>query len=152
MSDFDFLVGTWDVVNHWRRDFLDPASDWEEFPAVSHATRHFDGSANFDEIDFPTKGFGGLTLRLYQPETEQWSLYWASKRTGRLFPPVVGRWVGDRGEFYGDDTHDDRPVRVRFIWTRAGAESARWEQAYSLDGEQSWLTNWTMDLTRRSAN
>lgn len=152
MNDFDFLVGTWDVVNRWRRDFLDPRSEWEEFPAVSHATRHFDGGANFDEIDFPTKGFAGLTLRLYDPETQQWSLYWASRRTGRLFPPVTGRWTGDRGEFYGDDTHDEQPVRVRFTWEKAVAGSPRWEQAFSVDGGQSWLTNWTMELTARTAS
>lgn len=57
-----------------------------------------------------------------------------------------------RGEFYGDDTHDDRPVRVRFTWTKGGAGSAGWERAFSVDGEQTWLTNWTMDLTRRSAS
>ena len=62
MNDFDFLTGTWDVANRWRTDFLDAASPWEEFPAVSRATRHFDGAASFDEITFPTKGFAGLTL------------------------------------------------------------------------------------------
>lgn len=97
INDFDFLVGTWDVTNRWRTDFLDEASDWEEFPAVSHATRHFDGGASFDEITFPTKGFAGLTLRLYDRERGEWSLYWASARTGTLFPPVVGRFSGGRG-------------------------------------------------------
>ena len=52
----------------WRTDFLDETSEWEEFPGVSRASRHFGGAANFDEIDFPTKGFSGLTLRLYDPE------------------------------------------------------------------------------------
>ena len=62
MNDFDFFTGTWDVANRWRTDFLDPGSQWEEFPGVSHASRHFGGNANFDEITFPTKGFSGLTL------------------------------------------------------------------------------------------
>lgn len=149
MNDFDFLTGTWDVTNRRRTDFLDEASEWEEFPAVSRATRHFGGAANFDEIEFPTKGYAGLTLRLYDTEREEWSLYWASKRDGRLTPPVVGRFTGGRGEFFGDDEYEGKQIRVRFLWTDITATSARWEQAFSLDGEKTWLTNWTMDSTRR---
>ncbi|MCW2879746.1 MAG: hypothetical protein JWQ95_3846 [Sphaerisporangium sp.] len=149
MNDFDFLTGSWDVANRWRTDFLDETSEWEEFPAVSHASRHFDGGANFDEITFQTKGFAGLTLRLYDPERQEWSLYWSSKRTGKLFPPVVGRFTDGRGEFYGDDTHAGKEIRARFIWSGITETSARWEQAFSMDGEKTWITNWIMDLTRR---
>jgi hypothetical protein len=149
MNHFDFLNGTWDVTNRWRTDFLDATSEWEEFPAVSHASRHFDGGANFDEITFPTKGFAGLTLRLYDPEGEQWSLYWSSKRTGTLFPPVVGRFTDGRGEFYGDDTHAGTDIRARFIWSDITEVSARWEQAFSVDGGKTWVTNWIMEFTRR---
>jgi hypothetical protein len=48
MNDFDFVTGTWDIANRWRTNFLDPGSEWEEFPGVSHASRHFDGNANLD--------------------------------------------------------------------------------------------------------
>ena len=124
MNDFDFLAGTWDVANRWRSDFLDETSAWEEFPAISRATRHFDGAASFDEITFPTKGFAGLTLRLYDPAAGQWSLYWASKRTGTLFPPVTGRFTDGVGEFYGEDTYQGTPVRVRFLWSGITGDAA----------------------------
>ncbi|MFI6506399.1 hypothetical protein ACIBCT_02240 [Streptosporangium sp. NPDC050855] len=149
MNDFDFLAGTWDVANRRRTDFLDETSEWEEFPAVSRASRHFEGGASFDEITFPTKGFTGLTLRLYDVEREQWSLYWSNSRTGTLFPPVVGRFTDGRGEFHGDDTHAGRQVRARFVWSDVTERSARWEQAFSLDGGVTWVTNWIMELTRR---
>ncbi|MFB9839421.1 hypothetical protein [Actinoallomurus acaciae] len=150
MNDFDFLTGTWDVANRWRTDFLDAASPWEEFPGVTHASRHFAGGANFDEIEFPTKGFAGLTLRLYDTERREWSLYWANRRTGTLFPPVTGRFADGRGEFFGDDTHAGRPVRVRFVWSDVTEDSARWEQAFSVDAEATWVTNWVMEFTRRA--
>jgi hypothetical protein len=150
MNDFDFFTGSWDVVNKWRRSFLDPGSDWEEFPGVTHASRLFDGAANFDEITFPTKGFSGLTLRLYNPESGDWSLYWASKRTGTLMPPVAGRFTGGRGEFYGDDVYEGKDVRARYIWSDITPRSAHWEQAFSVDDGQTWLTNWIMDCTRRA--
>ncbi|WP_433888757.1 hypothetical protein [Streptomyces sp. CA-111067] len=150
MNDFDFLTGDWDVANRRLLDFLDGDSGWEEFPGTSRASRHFGGAANFDEIDFPTKGTAGLTIRLYDPERELWSLYWASKTTGTLFPPVTGRFAGGRGEFSGEDSYEGKPVGVRFVWSGITAGAARWEQAFSVDGGSTWLTNWVMDLTRRA--
>jgi hypothetical protein len=149
MNDFDFLTGTWDVANRWRTEFLDPDSEWEEFPGISHASRHFDGGANFDEITFPSKGFSGLTLRLYNPDTGQWSLYWASNLTGVLFPPVRGQFKDGVGEFSGEDRHNDAPILTRFRWSGITADSAHWEQAYSADSGETWVDNWYMDLTRR---
>ena len=52
--------------------------------------------------------------------------------------------------FYADDQHEGRPVRCRFIWSDISATTARWEQAFSVDGEQTWETNWIMDFTRAS--
>ena len=89
-------------------------------------------------------------MRLYNPATRQWSLYWASQRTGTLFPPVTGCFSGGVGEFYGDDTHHGTPVRARFIWSGITGASAHWEQAFSTDDGQTWITNWLMDLTRRA--
>ncbi|MGW3100671.1 hypothetical protein [Streptomyces sp. NPDC001100] len=150
--DFDFLHGEWEVVNRRLTDFLQPGSGWEEFTGVSHCRPLFDGAANVDEIDMPYLGSKGLTLRLFDRETELWSLNWSSSRSGKLFPPVTGRFEGDRGEFYGDDTHDGKEVRVRFVWSGVSASGARWEQAFSVDGGASWVTNWTMDFTRPRAS
>lgn len=147
-GDFDFLIGTWDVAN---RTLVSLDSDeWDEYPAVAtcHGTL-FNGAANQDEIIFPTKGVSGLTLRLYDPERDEWSIHWASSRTGRLSPPMVGGFDADgRGEFYGDDEYEGKPIPCRFIWSRITPVSARWEQAYSFDGGQTWRTNWIMSLSR----
>jgi hypothetical protein len=148
--DFDFFHGEWEVLNRRRTDLLDPDSGWEEFPATSHCRPFFDGAANVDEIDMPYLGSKGLTLRLFDRESEQWSLNWSSSGSGKLFPPVIGRFEGDRGEFYGDDTHDGKDVRVRFVWSGVSGGSARWEQAFSVDGGETWVTNWVMEFTRAS--
>jgi len=150
--DFDFFHGEWDVAHRRRTDFLDADSDWEEFGATSRCWSLFDGAANIDEMAVPAQGWTGLTLRLFDPENAQWSLNWSSSRSGKLFPPVIGQFTGERGEFYGDDTHDGKDVRVRFVWSGISATTARWEQAFSVDGEKTWLTNWVMDFTRRSAS
>ena len=149
MNDFDFLAGTWNINNRRLVKALAGSDEWDEFPSRCVAGRHFDGGASFEEITFPTKGFSGLTVRVFNPQTRQWSIYWANSTQGVLgMPPMVGSFDGDRGEFYADDSHEGTPVRCRFVWTVLGADSCRWEQAFSVDGEQTWETNWTMDFTR----
>ncbi|MFF8938199.1 hypothetical protein ACF08O_26505 [Streptomyces paradoxus] len=148
--DFDFFHGDWEVRHRRRTAFLAPDSDWEEFPGTSHCRPLFDGAANVDEVDMPLLSAKGATLRLFDPVTERWSLNWASSVSGTLFPPVFGRFEGGRGEFHGDDTHDGKDVRVRFVWSGVSAASARWEQAFSVDGGDTWLTNWIMEFTRPS--
>ena len=150
MNDFDFLVGTWSVANRRLTKRLVGSDDWEEFPGESTAVKVWDGAANFDQIDFPTKGWRGLTLRLYDPAREEWSLYWSNSRDGLLgLPPVVGRFAEDgTGSFYADEEQEGQQVRVRYLWSGITDTTARWEQAFSPDGERTWETNWIMDMTR----
>lgn len=145
--DFDFLAGRWSVRNRRLATRLRHADDWSEFQATSLCEPRLGGSANIEQLDFPTLGFSGLTVRLFDTAARRWSNYWINSRDGRLTPPVVGGFDGDRGEFRGRDSDDGREVEVRFVWTRLGADSARWEQAFSLDG-QAWETNWIMEFTR----
>jgi hypothetical protein len=154
MDDFDFLHGEWDVVN---RRLTAPLSgrpdDWYEFPAHLWCRSLLDGAANIDEITFPTRGYRGCALRLFDPETRQWSIHWVDGRTRRLDPsPMVGGFTGDVGEFLGEDTWEGRPILVRFRWLRpatggdtggdtADGNTAGWEQAFSTDGGGTWETN-----------
>ncbi|MEU6178965.1 hypothetical protein [Streptomyces coeruleorubidus] len=146
--DFDFFHGTWNVLHRRHTDFLDPGSDWEEFPGRSECRPLFDGAANIDEVDMPHLGAKGLTLRLFDPVREEWSLNWASSRSGTLFPPVFGRFGGETGAFHGDDTYGGKDVRVRFVWSGITPATARWEQAFSVDGGATWVTNWIMEFNR----
>jgi hypothetical protein len=147
MGDFDFLTGSWNVHNRRLTKRLVGSDEWIEFTAPAVCWPLFDGMANVDEITFPD-GTRGLTLRLFDQEREEWSLYWASSGNGTLFPPVVGRFKDGRGVFYGDDTEGGTPVRVRFIWSDITPNSVRWEQAFSVDGGATWEVNWTMHFTR----
>jgi hypothetical protein len=147
VHDFDFLAGAWTVQNHRLEARGVGSTEWEAFPAVSCATIHLGGVVNMDELTFPTKGWAGVTLRTFHTEHHQWSLYWVNSRLGALFPPVVGGFTGNVGEFFGDDEDNGHPVRVRFRWTKLDPDHAHWEQAFSSDG-RSWETNWTNDFTR----
>ncbi|WP_093878544.1 hypothetical protein [Streptomyces sp. TLI_105] len=146
---FAFLDGRWHVRNRRLADFLDPESGWKEFEGHTTGRLFWDGRAHVDEIVFPTEGFSGLTLRLYEPETGEWTLNWSNSRTGRLDPPVRGRFASDgTGEFHGTDSYAGRPVRVRFRWSGISARTARWEQAFAAEGTDAWVTNWVMEFSR----
>jgi hypothetical protein len=149
IGDFDFLVGSWDVRHRRLRQWLAGCEDWDEFGSTTEGWSLFGGAANVDEISVPERGFTGLSLRLLDPAQGQWTIYWASSRDGRLQPPVTGRFSGGVGVFHGDDVYEGRPVRVRYTWSGITPASARWEQAFSADREQTWEANWIMEFTRR---
>jgi hypothetical protein len=147
MNDFDFLIGSWHVHNRRLNKRLVGSDEWTEFTAPATCWSLFEGQANVDEIAFPD-GTRGLTLRLYDPAREQWSLNWAASTSGVLFPPVVGRFEAGRGVFYGDDSEGGTPVRVRFVWSDLTTGSPHWEQAFSADSGKTWEVNWTMRFER----
>jgi hypothetical protein len=150
MNDFDFLVGTWQST---QTKMVKPLSGNDEW-VTSHGTmrnyRLFDGAANVDEVDEPGFGFKGISLRLQDPETGDWSIYWVNSRDGKLaLPPTVGRFDEHGvGEFFSEEDYDGRPIRVRYRWSDITETSAHWEQAFSTDGGETWETNWRADFKR----
>lgn len=148
MNDFDFIIGSWNLVNRRRVTLFAGRDEWTEFPGTMTSQPIFGGGGNIEEIVFPVQGSRGFTLRLFDVERRQWSIYWASSSTGVLQPPVVGTFAGGRGDFYGDDTHEGKPIKAHFIWSGITPTSARWEQEFSADGGQTWESNWVMEFTR----
>ena len=150
--DFDFYYGDWLIRNERLRERLVGSEDWETFDATQTCAPILGGLGNID--DFHTDwsgGFIGMTLRLFDPKTKKWSIYWASNRGGVLEPPVVGAFEDGVGTFYGRDQHKGTPVLARFIWSDISRDSARWQQAFSTDEGKTWETNWVMHMTRARA-
>jgi hypothetical protein len=151
--DFDFFLGNWTVENRYLRERLAGSSEWDEFAATSVVRPLPGGLGNEDEFHTGYGGgFVGMSFRFYDPAKARWAIYWAdSRRPGRLDPPVYGWFAGDVGVFEGTDTHDGKPIAVRFTWSRADPRAPRWEQAFSDDGGATWETNWTMDFAWSSS-
>jgi len=149
-GDFDFFVGSWDGRHRRLRARLAGCDEWDEFSSTTRCWSLLGGAANIDELSVPDRGFSGLSLRLLDPASGNWSIYWANSRDGVLqLPPVVGRFDGGVGLFFSDEVQEGRPVRVRFTWSEITPASARWDQAFSADGGQTWEPNWIMEFTRR---
>ncbi|WP_374673841.1 NIPSNAP family protein [Ideonella sp.] len=160
LHDFDFLIGRWAVTHRRLVQRLQGSDAWETFSSTGTVWALPGGVSNFDTLvaEDWRPGWVGMSYRIYHPPTDRWSIYWMTNdgggmdaASGRLDPPVVGRFQGDEGVFEGEDRIDGRPVRVRYRWLRRGPAAARWEQAFSADGGQSWETNWVMDFERLSA-
>jgi hypothetical protein len=94
--------------------------------------------------------FEGLNLRLYNPQSGQWSPNFASSLSGTLAPPTIGGFKDGVGEFYNQEEYDGRAVLVRFVITPLDADTVRFEQAFSEDGGKSWEVNWIANDTRVS--
>ncbi|HEX8982504.1 MAG TPA: DUF1579 domain-containing protein [Ktedonobacterales bacterium] len=150
-NDFDFLIGSWDSVQHKLKKRLQGCDEWDVFSSHSTIRKTLDGLGNFDEVtmELPTGRVVGVTVRTYEPSTQLWRIYWiASNASGPIGEPMVGRFVNGRGEFYDHEIFDGRAIFSRFIWTSRDVDHCRWEQAFSEDGGKTWETNWTMDFTR----
>jgi hypothetical protein len=152
-QDFDFALGRWSFHLRRLRDPLSNSTDWVDYHGESHARPLWDGRANIDELRIQSADgdvIDGLTLRLYNRETGEWSLYWANARNGTLsLPPTVGRFTdAGRGEFYDSEELNGRPILVRFVWSEITPTSAHFEQAFSDDDGATWEVNWITDQTR----
>lgn len=94
------------------------------------------------DVSGPAGRIEGLSLRLYNPQSRQWSRNYASSTSGMLGVPTVGSFANRSGEFYDHEAIDGRMVMVRNVITDDTPRSIRFEQAYSTDGGRTWEVNW----------
>jgi len=148
--DFDFEIGTW-KTHLWRLvDPLTGSTKWVEYEGTSVVRKIWNGRANLVELeaDGPTGHIEGLNLRLYNPQSRQWSLNFANSRGGTLSPPTIGEFKNGRGAFFSQETLHDRAILVRFVILDVTPDSCRFEQAFSDDGGKTWEVNWIAIDTR----
>ena len=148
--DFDFEIGTW--KRHLRRLVhpLTGSTTWVEYEGTSVVRKVWNGRANLVELvaDGPGGHFEGLNLRLYNPESHQWSLNFAGSSGGALSQPTIGEFKNGRGEFFDQETLNGRAILVRFVMSDTTPDSCRFEQAFSEDGGKTWEVNWIATDTR----
>ena len=150
--DFDFLIGDWKA--HVRRlpDRLNNSKAWDVYDGISNHHKLLDTNANFEQFDVTSPDrklhIKAQTLRMYNPETHQWSIYGLDLDKGELDAPVVGEFHGNTGEFYNHQTWKGRVVLVRWMWLNISPKSARMEQSFSPDGGKHWEVNWICELSR----
>ena len=150
--DFDFLIGQWQVHHRRLKERLADSHEWIEFEGTSVVQKVMGGYGTVDDnvVELPSGTYRAAGLKACDAKSGQWSIWWLDGRMpqGPLDPPVRGSFRDGVGTFYSDETFDDRPIRVRFTWSRITPTTCHWEQAFSTDGGVSWETNWVMDFKR----
>ena len=148
--DFDPLLGKWKYHLKRRLLPLTGSNTWVEFEGTGACFKVWDGGSQLDtiEVDGPTGHIEGLTLRVYNPQSRQWRLYWANRKIGILDPPQVGEFKNGRGEFFAQDIINGKTILIRFVWTQLTTNSRHFEQSFSEDGGKTWEVNWITDQIR----
>lgn len=159
-NDFDFWLHTWNVVNKRRkaRSLYDnpeanQTADWEEFAGVAGmGTKYCDGRVLIDHYEgqYPDgRMTKGLNIRTFDPTTQEWSLVWLDNYQPADFTPLVGKFEDGVGRFSQVIHLQGKSVNIRYILDNFTENSLRWQQAFSMDGGETWDTNWIMEFTKR---
>lgn len=150
-DDWGFLAGRWTVRHRKLRKRLIGSREWDEFSGtfVNWPTLGGNGNVGDNLMNAPGGAFRGVGFRAWDPATREWLSWWLDGRDPRkIGTPLRGRFVDGVGTYFSDDEHEGRPVRARVTWSRITGTTARWEQAFSADGGDSWEVNWVSDFTR----
>ena len=146
---FDFFFGRWQIRNQRLKQHHVGSNDWDQFEASIDCRSILGGLGNIDE--YRTEyggGIVGISLRLFNARTREWSDAWANRRDGVLGAPALGRFVDGVGTFIGRDQDGERAVLSRAQWSHITPDSVHWDQAFSTDEGKTWETNWRMQMTR----
>ena len=149
-NDFDFEIGNWNTHISRLQHPLTGSTTWVEYHGTSVVRKIWGGRANMVEleVDSPTGHIEGISLRLYNPQSHQWSLNFANSRVGALSVPTVGEFRNGRGEFFDQEEFKGRMILVKNVWMDLTANSCRFEQSFSDDGGKTWEVNWIAVDTR----
>jgi hypothetical protein len=147
--DFDYLAGKWTMDNKRLKSRLNSCTEWISYPSTDENSGPvLKGISNTDIFKTAFNQFGdspyeGMTVRLFNPKTKLWSLYWVDSNTGVMDPPVVGSFEGNVGRFYCKDVFNGKPILVMFVWDKTDKDNPIWYQAFSPDNGVTWEWNMT---------
>jgi hypothetical protein len=149
--DFDYLLGQWNIKNRTLKEPLMGRDEWKEFHATQVCKPLLLGQGNFDvfHTEFDGEPFEGLTVRLFDPQTRLWTIYWADSKGMRLDDGKVGSFDGDQGDFFGRETVGGKSVIVKFHWDKRSPEAPIYSRAFSADAGRTWEWNWYSTFSRR---
>jgi hypothetical protein len=150
MNDFDFFVGKWNLRNRKLKSRLNNCDEWDEFESTQEMYKVLNGLGNIDNYlaTFDGVPFEGMSVRIFNPKTKLWSIYWADTNQGVLQPPVSGSFKDNVAHFFNRDTFNGQEIIVVFCWDVRDKDNPVWSQAFSADNGNTWEWNWYMYFSR----
>lgn len=148
--DFDFEFGSWKADLRLLAHRLVGSHEWIDYRGtlVVHPLFHGKGNMSDLEVRNATSSIVGGALHLYNPETREWSVWFANAANGTLGIPGVGRFQNGRGVLYDHEVYHGRPIYVRQAFSNISAHTFDYEQAFSVDNGKAWETNLIINYTR----
>jgi len=130
-QDFDFEEGTWAMSN-----------------GSTHIMRRvWNGRAYLGELQLKSGDFAGSLIHTYNPDTHQWSMYWADRCSGRLGTPMLGSVAGG---FYDQEDIHGVTALVRVVYSGVTPTSFRTDQSHSTDGGTTWQSDGAYSFTKKA--
>lgn len=154
-NDFDFFIGKWKLHNKILKKKADNGIEWSEFESTQEMHTVLMGIGNVDNFIAVRDGkpFEGMTVRLFNPQTRLWSIYWADSNYGVLYmPPVIGSFENHVGHFFSKDVYDGKSLFTVYRWDARDPDKPVWSQATSVDNGKTWEWNWFMYMQRDAEN
>ena len=147
--DFDWDIGTWKTHQRRRLHPLTGSTQWVDYYGMDTVRKLWEG-ANIGMIEAggPAGHLEIFTIRLYNPNSHQWSISFTNPASGTLGIPVTGVFSNGRAEFYDQEPYDGREILVRFAISDITMSTCRFEQAFSVDGGKTWEVNFIVTETR----
>ena len=154
-ADFDFLIGEWEINSKRLKERLVGDNDWIESKAHSKCWKILDGNGNMDEFSMTTKDgrqYVGNTIRVYNPNTKEWTLYWVDNFNLDLGVTyqTQGVFKDGIGTFNGEEMYEGKKVKQKFTWKKIDENTCYWDQGYFDDTSGDWEINWIMEFKRVS--
>ena len=147
--DFDGLLGHWKFQLKRRLKPLTGSNAWVDLEGTGYCRKFWDGGILETAVfDGGGQHIEGAVVRVYNPASHQWRLYWVNRKVGVMDPPQVGEFKDGHGEFIAQDTIDGKTILVKFDWTNLNTPKPHFEQSYSADGGKTWEVNWITDQTK----
>jgi len=143
-NDFDYLEGNWKLKNKRLKSRLSGCTEWTPiFETRVVMTKILNGIGNIDNFYDTSNGnkYEGVAVRLFNPKTKLWSIYWSDSNTGAFDPPMVGSFENNVGHFFCKDNFNGRPIIVVFRWDVRNPKLPVWSQAFSDDNGKTWEWN-----------
>ena len=150
-NDFDFLNGNHTVHHKKLRSRLNQSNEWFEFDGTHNQALILNGGGNIEQqkmIDNDGNPIEGTAIRLFNPQTKLWSIYWADSKNGILDPPVIGSFENKIAHFFTKEKKKKKSILVVFQWDARETTAPIWRQAFSDDNGKTWEWNWYMYFSK----
>jgi hypothetical protein len=149
-NDFDFEIGTFKSHSTRLLNPLTGSTKWTETDGTTVVNRFWGGRGNLAEVHIepPFGPIDFLALRWYNPTGHQWFLTFANAANGTLGVPLAGVFNNGRLDLYDAEPMDGKQILVHFAIWPTSMDTGASEQAFSVDGGQTWEVNYKTRYTR----